>query len=592
MKKERKIQTKSRKERLIMEEGKQVAMYDVRGIQNYIFRTTKVKDAMGASQSVEDLLSDAMREAVRVYNQKRIEAGQKGEILPEKCLEWKKDGRANPFDENWRYMQVLFIGGGNAYVLYESKSIYQEINRTMSVYILSRTYSLQLAAACVPMGVHYSEDYRKLNEEMARVKADQILSKPFGALPIMKTELDTGYPMDVPEKKGDAVLASGSMETQLKQKKKRESGEDEDEKIFDNLVQEKGIDSTLAVVHLDGNNMGLRIRTYIEGVEDYKTAVERMREISIQISESYRQTFDNMKKMFDEKAYRLKQFQGREKRAFIRKIVVAGDDITYVCNGWIALATVEYFVREIEMRSMIVERPEDGGGGSDKEAFYRFSVCAGIAYMGSHFPFYAAYETAEACCDMAKKRAKAEENLARLTVNGQEETQVGSFVDFQICKNIFSRNLKRIRQKEYITWKGEHLLKRPYFVETKDNRERFPNAGCKYSFQEMKDAVRYFQQEVSEENAGMKEGIPRRFAKEIRNEYPNGRHQTEALSVFLQSRGWKLPDGTTELFDGTTAKWYDALEMMDLYVDLDHDILEAEKIEAEGTETKAVCAAE
>lgn len=575
-----------------MEEEKQIAMYDVRGIQNYIFRTTKVKDAMGASQSVEDLLSDAMREAVRVYNQKKIEAGQKEEILPEECLEWKKDGRAKAFDEHWEKMQVLFIGGGNAYVLYESKALYQEINRTMSVYILSRTYSLQLAAACVQMGDNYSKDYRALNDEMVRVKADQILSKPFGALPVMKTELDTGYPLDVPEKRGEAVLASGSMETQLKQKKKRERKENEDEKIFDNLVQEKGVDSTLAVVHLDGNNMGLRIRAYIEGVEDYKTAVERMREISIQISESYRQTFDDMKKMFDDKAYRLKQFQGREKRAFIRKIVVAGDDITYVCNGWIALATVEYFVRKIEARSMLAKGMENGGEGSDKEAFYRFSVCAGIAYMGSHFPFYAAYETAEACCDMAKKRAKEEENLARLSVDDREETQVGSFVDFQICKNIFSRNLKRIRQKEYVTWKGEHLLRRPYFVETKDNKERFSNAGRKYSFQGMRDAVRYFQQEVSEEGAGTKAGIPRRFAKEIRNEYPNGRHQTEALSAFLQSRGWKLPDGTTDLFDSTTAKWYDALEMMDLYVDLDHDILEAENTEAGEAETKAVCAAE
>lgn len=37
---------------------------------------------------------------------------------------------------------------------------------------------------------------------------------------------------------------------------------------------------------------------------------------------------------------------------------------------------------------------------------YGFSVCAGIAYVHSHFPFYIGYEVAEACCDSAKDRQR------------------------------------------------------------------------------------------------------------------------------------------------------------------------------------------
>ena len=52
-----------------MEENQELmALYDVRGIQDYIFRTTKVKDAMGASRCVENLLMEALKQAVEDYN--------------------------------------------------------------------------------------------------------------------------------------------------------------------------------------------------------------------------------------------------------------------------------------------------------------------------------------------------------------------------------------------------------------------------------------------------------------------------------------------------------------------------------------------
>lgn len=42
-----------------------LAMYDVRGIQNYIYKTSKVKDARGASAIVNDIIREALRYALR-----------------------------------------------------------------------------------------------------------------------------------------------------------------------------------------------------------------------------------------------------------------------------------------------------------------------------------------------------------------------------------------------------------------------------------------------------------------------------------------------------------------------------------------------
>ena len=45
-------------------EHKVLAMYDVRGIQNYIYRTDKVQDAIGASYIVENIILEALENSV------------------------------------------------------------------------------------------------------------------------------------------------------------------------------------------------------------------------------------------------------------------------------------------------------------------------------------------------------------------------------------------------------------------------------------------------------------------------------------------------------------------------------------------------
>ena len=119
------------------------------------------------------------------------------------------------------------------------------------------------------------------------------------------------------------------------------------------------------------------------------------------------------------------------------------------------------------------------------------------------------------------------------------------------------------------------MIRRPYFVETRKNKEIFREAVKKHSFQQFKKAVDYFQNE---------ENIPRRFAKEIQDTYAMGEEQMAPLGAFLSSRKIQLPfdekdakDKRSHFFDEQGAKWYDALEMMDLYLDLDRDICRKEK---------------
>ena len=161
--------------------GKVLAMYDIRGIQDYIYRTPHIKDAMGASLIIEDILMKALRKAC-----------EKLSIKPEEMdLEWEteKGKDVKQFKMSEKAVQVLYIGGGNAYVIYnndkdekedekEGKNLYWKINKEMSKYIIEKTYSLQLAAECVPVSDVYYNDYEELRNKMDDVKAKMAGSKP------------------------------------------------------------------------------------------------------------------------------------------------------------------------------------------------------------------------------------------------------------------------------------------------------------------------------------------------------------------------------------------------------------------------------
>lgn len=516
-----------------------LAMYDVRGIQKYIFKTIKVQDARGASELIENIIVDAMESAISIVKSRSGYENIKTEI------KWFDGNGPIKYSNNDNDIQILFSGGGNASFLFSSGNLCLEINKLMSKYILENTYSLQLAIAFINKTENYSNDYSEVNKVLASNKARMINSSPLGTLPIMKMEIKTGYPIETED--------NLSKETSIKKRKdeKKSSIEKKVDKKFDYYVTKKGKDSNLAVVHIDGNNMGLRIRELVQDITDYEKAVNKVREISFNISNSYKSVFNEMVSYYNETGL----VDDKENNNFVLKILVAGDDITYICNAGIAIDTVNYYCNAITARTMI--KNEDG---LEEIAFlkkYGFSVCAGIAFFTSHFPFYVAYDVAESCCDSAKKYAKANK------IDGV----ISNWVDYQICKNIQAIDLENVRTGEYVTAENEILYRRPYYVSI----EQHKNAAECYSvfenrisdvhkLSELEEAIQYFKDTKK---------LPRSISKEIRNIYPEGSGVIESYVEFLKSRKHTMPDGKFDMYleeDGSKiAKWYDALEILDYY---------------------------
>lgn len=545
-----------------------LAMYDVRGIQDYIFRTNRVKEIIGASHLVEDIIEDTLKEAVQDILQDEV------------ILEWEpdKDGIAED-EKKLRFIvsenikiQVLFIGGGNAYVLYRTGALCEKVNRKMSKMILKNTYSLQLAVAVVEAHIEeddYESDYKCLVAEMETVKEKMSVARTFGALPIAKIDEITGFPLVKTDRIVKNAMEEMSRETYLKLKKEEQIRWEENrnekriEREFDELVTQHGEESVLAIVHIDGNDMGKKIGKLLkEHNSNYTQAVGTMREISYRINHTFKdKVFEKIKVQFEkwieENGYdeNVSGISQKEKSkyfkkdgTYLRKIIVAGDDITFVCNAKVALALVQYFAKYVSQYVLY--------GNKDIEEDmknYGISICAGIAYINSHFPFHIGYKVAEACCDNAKKEAKKREYLV--------DENVGNWVDFQICRNAQTGNLEGTRQKNYVLKNGNlYLLRRPFHITT-------ANDSCKQINFEKKEFTTFISQIEQFKKYSKSKAL------QLRNTYPKGKESMESLISFLKARAdstdGEIPDVLNiNPFDEETAVYYDALEMYEFYEEI------------------------
>lgn len=477
-----------------------LAMYDVRGIQSYIFKSNKAKEIIGASVIVANIITDGLKK----YKESMPEDEQKGYLL-----DWKNDSPTAFIDNSDIVVQMLFAGGGNAYLLFRTGEICSRVNHFMAKYLMDSTYSLNLAVAVVRKTDSYADDYEAINNEMRNIKAYMPLTQPLGSLPFMEADSITGYPISC-IKNNEALCTEARL-------KRQAFPENEDEKIFDNMVTQKGEDSLLAVCHIDGNSMGKRIIDVMSGVTDYSEAIRKMRSLSLSISDTFENAFHDMTLYIDNVSGKI----NNSSKKLYRKIIVAGDDITFVCNARLAIPAVKKFIDSL-------------GAGSNEG----YSACGGLAIFNSHFPFSDAYKVAEACCESAKERAKK---------NKDSQGKIGNYIDFQLCTNISAAHLKAYRSKHYISYSGKFIA-RPYYIEQSDDSEEIREKGKAYDIKAFIWAIEYVR------------SMPRNKAKQLRAAIASGENEIHQTSTFLKSRGFSM-DAISDW-----AVCYDAVEIMDIHV--------------------------
>lgn len=458
-----------------------LAMYDILGKQDYIYKSSKIKEIAGGSYIIRDCFAECLFPAAKEVSEEEKEKRKKEgkacsgsgiftykwkNMVKERDPQEVKMLEGEPADftpENFKsriekgYIgEVVYDGGGNFFVLYRGIDDYRKVNRRFYRKLLEKTYSLRVLTTYIE-GVdfdNYLADRNKMYANHKRREQRESMTAPVNTLPIVQTDYRTSLPLTELQKIGDRE-EKVSYESKKKYEKyaelekyeqpirygdctengkfrRDEEGESENQiarqamgsRLLDNMITEKGEESLLAVIYIDGNNMGAKVDSCLDAGDDksYETCVKALRVFSDEIQTHY---IDNRIRDVD-------TFLSENTKKLRRFVIYAGDEITFICN-----ARNAYDVAKEYLTKLAADSPE----GAPRTS------CAGIAVFHSHAPFREAYRIAEECCESGKKLMK------------ELKIKNASMIDFHYCQGAFGTSLEAIRKDE-----ETEDCSRPWFV--------------------------------------------------------------------------------------------------------------------------------
>lgn len=446
-----------------------LAMYDVRGKQEYIFKTNKLKEIVGGSCIIRDCfkeylfpsaeeymrrkakkegmpLSDDAVCGIYNYNDSEKEPEYISEINKGKEFSQKAFERMMQ-DEKCaaRYAgEVVYEGGGNFFVLYKDKETCIEINKIFTRKLLKELYTLKVLCTYIELEnglVNFIEDRKKLYEKHRISEVEESVICPVNTLPFVQVDEVTSLPLT---KYNENTRKKVSTEAEAKLAKHLDVyNEKYGEKDLDKLVTRKGEESLLAVVYIDGNNMGAKVQNVLGTETSYDQCVKKLRETSEFIQKNYvEDRIKDIDQMLEEKAKKGKKKAGK------RLVVFAGDEINLICNARDAYDIAKTYLKGLHQVSW-------------KDSTEPCSACAGIAIFHSHAPYAQAYKIAEECCESGKTRMKKLEKAREKEGKSKEVC----YIDVHYCQKGIGMSLEDIREKEV-----GGLISKPWLLDMEDEK--------------------------------------------------------------------------------------------------------------------------
>ena len=252
-----------------------LAQYTIRSKQDYIFKTNRVLEIIGASENIAqiwdwlfdtaDTISLKYRRADGIFSMAEV---------------------SDAFEKGTLNFIELFCGGGNETILFdgnldsEDDNSFRKLNRAFSYRIIKEFPGMVPMVVSVEASGDYSKDYKKLMEAAELKKNVMEPTWDMFTVPFAMMDRNTFQPYStLVEINGKDVRMSDESRTKytVGQKLRDRS---KDIRLFDDMITRKGKESLLAVVHADGNNMGAKIMDMLHDEADYDKAVPLMREFT------------------------------------------------------------------------------------------------------------------------------------------------------------------------------------------------------------------------------------------------------------------------------------------------------------------------
>lgn len=488
-------------------------LLDTVSIQNYVFQSNKLKENLGASFLVKSIYGNYLEKIIREIFNNELQEGFKFDS-------WKtaEDKVEEPFD-------IGYIGGGNALLLFSDLKKARQFITDWTKLLLIETPGVVPAAAISEIEL----DEERFNSSKKEIFKFLKMNK--SEYPAQTTLLrhgitaecnHTGLSAEKWEAKNREYISSVAYAKIAACEPAKEDIHKRYQTIIgyeccftdmlDQLGQRSGDDSHIAVVHIDGNDMG----------ENFKNieSLKELRRLSVRVEETTQGSFETLLQHIVNNYNEIMSFLGfspdlplgheenwppieinisddsliqmREKNipiTIIEKIKALGDTENHF--------SIESFMEKLQkligrkdllkykaeiltsilkkilpIRSIILGGDDvtfvcDGKLGIYfaqifMEEFQRLApdltLCGGVAIVKTKYPFYRAYQLAEDICAYAKRYRK-------------DNNETCSFLDFHIAMGGFAGSLKKMREKYYKVPQGT-LLMRPYKLIENDSDEQ------------------------------------------------------------------------------------------------------------------------
>lgn len=502
-----------------------LALYDTVGIQSFMYDSNRLRDNRGGSLLVEECFLKYLVRAV-------------SKTAKSVVLDWKESETPAFLLNKDTECEVIYIGGGNAQLYFQNIELYKKVNTEFSKMLLEEIPGITVISEIVE--ISETSNYGEvINHLFKKLQMKKQKSRGMDSAPLISVTRECAFTRKPAVALGDDGRWI-SDEIAKKRARAFQESVNESYKETDQLAGKEG-EQWIATVHIDGNSMGNHINQLLKDT-DLQQGIARIRKFSKEIQKIYELSYEEMleecRKLINNSTD--SRLEGYKKEPPFRKIYGAGDDLTFICYAPLAIKAAEIFLRKI---------------AANKSEAIELSACAGIAYTKPGYPFFKAYMMAEQCCKTAKVKARKVQ---------------GSYIDFQIVRGS-QTSLANLRKQEYVKTEYDLLL-RPYAVLTEAQQTNYIMK---------KDDLEFFYQ-ISRFIANIdRKKIARSKMKALRNAYQMGEkeakeaialikrryeNQLMELEKLIEERNFnkRVPYISSE---GKVVLW-DALEMMDIYIDL------------------------
>lgn len=499
-------------------------LFDTRSIQKYIFSGNKLKTNIGASYIVEQLFQKMLVEDILCSKYPDINASI-----------WNRQTDINMKKNLSVKCEVAYIGGGNALILFNpdiGDDVIKGIVSEFSEQLLVKAPGLCIGAAIGIVTLLGDDDnafQESLDKMYGQLKHYQNIINP--QVNISYTGLtvpcsingEVAQLVDREHLLGrEARFVSAEAVTKVKyaeaankalrDKFAPQMADGERTYTFPMELENLGQIEThdyIAIVHIDGNNMGVKF-------SECKNLQER-KKLSIHVADACRASFAKLLESITAEydTYMAgEHFAVREDAAGanylpIRPLILGGDDVTFVCHGDMALRYTRRYIEWMEKQGI--------------------DCCGGIAILPASYPFFRGYELAEQLCGAAKQKSRTEKLKKKI--------KLSSWLDFAILHGEQAPELEQIRNREYRNCYGDNMHFGPYKVNDKDNH--FSVDKLLEGIDKLRRSVKSTQK--NGEQLENNKGLAHNKIKEMRNILGTGRHEIARFMEQLRAQGKRLP---------------------------------------------------